>query len=76
MRNIRVAIFIKKGDRRATGNLVKSHGLVGLSSISGKHGRLKGTRLAKECTKLDPVYERLVAEEGASKSLLEEWHIL
>ena len=34
--------------------------------------RMEKTRLAAECTKLDPKYERTLSEEGFS-SELEEW---
>ena len=41
-------------------------------AIEEKLERLKRTRLARECAKLDPALEKLLAEEGMSKEL-DEW---
>jgi metal-responsive CopG/Arc/MetJ family transcriptional regulator len=34
------------------------------TAIEEKLDRIEGTRLARECSKLDPVFERSLAEEG------------
>jgi len=41
-------------------------------AVADKLKRLEKTRLAQECAKLDPVYERNLAEEGFSMEM-DEW---
>jgi len=41
-------------------------------AVKEKLERLKRTRLAKECAKLDPEFEKNMAEEGFSLEI-EEW---
>jgi len=41
-------------------------------AVSDKLKRLERTRLAQECAKLDPDYERNMAEEGFSMEI-DEW---
>ena len=41
-------------------------------AVEEKLMRIEKTRLAQECTKLDPIYEQTLAEEGFSMEL-EEW---
>jgi metal-responsive CopG/Arc/MetJ family transcriptional regulator len=41
-------------------------------AIEEKLARLERSRLARECTKLDPAFEKALAEEGLSEDL-EEW---
>ena len=36
-------------------------------AIEGKLVRLEGSRLARECAKLDPAFEKALAEEGLSE---------
>lgn len=38
-------------------------------AVSEKLGRLRRTRLASECAKLDPNQEKAIAEEGMSEEL-------
>ena len=38
-------------------------------ALAEKLSRLQRTRLARECAKLDPEFERALAEEGMSKDL-------
>jgi metal-responsive CopG/Arc/MetJ family transcriptional regulator len=38
-------------------------------ALEEKLSRLQRTRLARECAKLDPEYERALAEEGMSEDL-------
>ncbi len=40
-------------------------------AVEEKLERLEGGRLARECTKLDPAFERSLAEEGMSAELAE-----
>jgi len=41
-------------------------------AVEEKLGRLEHTRLARECAKLDPVFEKTLADEGISGEL-GEW---
>jgi metal-responsive CopG/Arc/MetJ family transcriptional regulator len=41
-------------------------------AVSEKLERLERSRLARECEKLDPKYEKALAEEGMAEDL-EEW---
>ncbi|ETW96041.1 ribbon-helix-helix domain-containing protein [Candidatus Entotheonella palauensis] len=41
-------------------------------AIDEKLKRLEGSRLARECAKLDPTFEKALAEEGLSEEL-SEW---
>jgi metal-responsive CopG/Arc/MetJ family transcriptional regulator len=41
-------------------------------AIKEKLGRLERTRLARECAKLDPEFEKALADEGMSREL-SEW---
>ena len=41
-------------------------------AVEEKLARLKRTRLARECAKLDPSFEKALAEEGLSEDL-SEW---
>jgi len=41
-------------------------------AVADRLKRLERTRLAKECTKLDPKYEQNMAEEGFSMEI-DEW---
>lgn len=41
-------------------------------ALEEKLERLEGTRLARECAKLDPAFEKSLAEEGLAEDL-EEW---
>ena len=41
-------------------------------AVEEKLARLKQSRLARECAKLDPVFEKALAEEGLSEDL-SEW---
>lgn len=40
-------------------------------AVSEKLERLERSRLARECAKLDPVFEKGLAEEGVSQDLVE-----
>jgi Arc/MetJ-type ribon-helix-helix transcriptional regulator len=41
------------------------------AAVEEKLARLEQTRLAQECAKLDPAFERALAEEGVSSELAE-----
>ena len=40
-------------------------------AVAEKLARLERSRLAQECTKLDPAFEKALAEEGLSEDLAE-----
>jgi metal-responsive CopG/Arc/MetJ family transcriptional regulator len=40
-------------------------------AVAEKLARLEKSRLAQECAKLDPAFEKAIAEEGLSKDLTE-----
>jgi metal-responsive CopG/Arc/MetJ family transcriptional regulator len=40
-------------------------------AVTEKLARLERSRLAQECTKLDPAFEKALAEEGLSEDLAE-----
>jgi len=40
-------------------------------AVAEKLARLERSRLAQECAKLDPVFEKALAEEGLSEALAE-----
>ncbi len=42
------------------------------AAVAEKLQRLEGTRLARECAKLDPAFERALADEGLGDDL-EAW---
>jgi len=42
-------------------------------AVAEKLARLEKSRLAQECAKLDPAFEKALAEEGLSGDLA-EWH--
>ena len=40
-------------------------------AVTGKLARIEKSRLAQECAKLDPAFEKALAEEGLSQDLAE-----
>jgi metal-responsive CopG/Arc/MetJ family transcriptional regulator len=73
----KIAITIDKNILKRIDLLVKSNVFPNRSraiqeAVSEKLIRLAKSRLAKECAKLDPMFEQRMAEEGGV-SELEEW---
>jgi len=73
----KVAISIEKETLEQLDELVKSNVFPNRSraiqeAITEKLNRLKRTRLAKECAKLDPKAEQAMADEALSAEL-KEW---
>ncbi len=67
----KVAISINKQTLEKLDSLVKDQVFPNRSraiqeAVEEKLNRIQHTRLAEECTKLDPVHEQLLAEEGLS----------
>jgi len=74
MRTSKVAISIEKAtleqlDRLVRGKVFPSRSRAIQEAIEEKLSRLKRTRLAEECAKLDPGAEQAMAEEGLSEEL-------
>ena len=74
MQTAKVAISINKGTLKRLDELVQKHVFPSRSraiqeAIEDKLNRLEHTRLAEECSKLDPVAEQALAEEGLSEEL-------
>ena len=74
MRTSKVAISIDKATLEQLDCLVKNKVFPSRSraiqeAIEEKLSRLKRTRLAEECAKLDPAAEQAMAEEGLSEEL-------
>ncbi len=77
MNRNKIAITIDKNILDRVDQLVKQHVFSNRSrafqeAVKEKLERLDKSRLAKECAKLDPEFERSMAEEGLSEEL-KEW---
>jgi len=73
----KIAITIDDKLLKQLDDMVKSRGLPNRSkaiqeAVADKLKRIEGTRLARECAKLDPDHERKMAEEGLSMEI-DEW---
>ncbi len=73
----KVAISIERETLEQLDELVKSKAFPSRSraiqeAVEEKLARLKGTRLAEECAKLDPKAEQEMAEEGLSDEM-KQW---
>ncbi|HUV13822.1 MAG TPA: ribbon-helix-helix domain-containing protein [Acidobacteriota bacterium] len=74
MRTSKVAISIEKAtleqlDRLVRNKVFPSRSRAIQEAIEEKLSRLKRTRLAEECAKLDPAAEQAMAGEGLSEEL-------
>ena len=77
MGRAKIAITLNEETVDEIDNLVSRHVFPSRSqaiqiAVSEKLARLSGTRLARECAKLDPAKEKALAEEGISAEL-EQW---
>ncbi len=77
MATIKVAISLEKGLLSQIDEMVKNQVFPNRSraiqeAIKEKLLRINKSRLAVECSKLDPKFEQALADEGLSKEL-EEW---
>ena len=73
----KIAITMEKKLVKQLDDLVKSRVFPNRSkaiqeAVEEKLKRMEKTRLAKECSKLDPKYEQTLAEEGFA-SEIDEW---
>lgn len=77
MGSAKVAITIDEDTLQRLDRLVKEHVFPNRSkaiqeAVQDKIKRLEKTRLARECSKLDPLYEQALADEGVSEDV-NEW---
>jgi metal-responsive CopG/Arc/MetJ family transcriptional regulator len=77
MGSAKVAITIDEETLQRLDRLVKEHVYPNRSkaiqeAVQDKIKRLEKTRLARECAKLDPLYEQALADEGISEDV-NEW---
>jgi metal-responsive CopG/Arc/MetJ family transcriptional regulator len=76
MARAKVAISLDENTLNRLDRLVKSHVFPNRSqaiqeAIEEKISRLDRSRLARECAKVDPAFEKALAEEGLSVELAE-----
>ena len=74
----KVAITIDEGLLARVDALVKEERFKNRSraieeAVAEKMARLERTQLARECAKLDPVFEQSLADEGLNEEELAEW---
>ena len=77
MGSAKVAITIDDDTLQRLDRLVKEHVFPNRSkaiqeAVQDKIKRLEKSRLARECAKLDPLYEQALADEGISEDV-NEW---
>jgi len=61
--------YIEQLDRFVSKHLFRNRSQAIQEAVEEKLERIKRTRLAKECAKLDPSFEKAIAEEGLSEDL-------
>jgi metal-responsive CopG/Arc/MetJ family transcriptional regulator len=76
MARAKVAISLDENTLIRLDRLVKSHVFPNRSqaiqeAVEEKISRLDRSRLARECAKVDPAFEKALAEEGLSSELVE-----
>jgi len=76
MARAKVAISLDENTLNRLDRLVKSHVFPNRSqaiqeAVEEKISRLDRSRLARECAKVDPAFEKALAEEGLSTELVE-----
>ncbi len=76
MARAKVAISLDENTLNRLDRLVKSHVFPNRSqaiqeAVEEKISRLDRSRLARECAKVDPAFEKALAEEGLSTELAE-----
>jgi metal-responsive CopG/Arc/MetJ family transcriptional regulator len=74
MARTKVAISLDENTLKQLDRLVKAHVFPNRSqaiqeAVAEKISRLDRSRLARECAKVDPAYEKALAEEGLSAEL-------
>jgi metal-responsive CopG/Arc/MetJ family transcriptional regulator len=74
MSNVKVAITIdrealERVDRLVATRVFPNRSRAIQSAVAEKLARMERSRLASECAKLDPAFEKALAEEGLGKEL-------
>ena len=64
--------FIEQVDRMISEHIFQNRSQAIQKAVEEKLQRIKHNRLAKECAKLDPAFEKTMAEEGLTEDL-SEW---
>ena len=77
MGTIKIAITLNQNTLERLDRLVRNHVFANRSraiqgAVQEKLERMERSRLARECAKLDPDFEKAMAEEGLSEEL-SEW---
>ena len=77
MSKAKIAITLEQNSIQRLDHLVHEHIFMNRSqaiqeAVNDKIERLERNRLAKECAKLDPAFEKAMAEEGLTEDL-SEW---
>ncbi len=63
--------YIEQIDKLVGKHVFQSRSQAVQEAVGDKLQRIKRSRLSKECAKLDPVFEKAIAEEGVSKDIAE-----
>ena len=63
---------IEQVDRLISEHIFQNRSQAIQKAVEEKLQRIKHNRLAKECARLDPVFEKAMAEEGSTEDL-SEW---
>jgi Arc/MetJ-type ribon-helix-helix transcriptional regulator len=64
--------YIEQIDRLIGKHVFQSRSQAVQEAVGDKLQRIKRSRLSKECAKLDPVFEKAIAEEGLNEDI-DEW---
>ncbi|NJD55522.1 MAG: ribbon-helix-helix protein, CopG family [Nitrospirae bacterium] len=64
--------YIEQIDRLVGKHIFQSRSQAVQEAVGDKLQRIKRSRLSKECAKLDPVFEKAIAEEGLNEDI-GEW---
>jgi len=63
--------YIDQIDRLVSKHIFQNRSQAVQEAVGDKLQRIKRSRLSKECAKLDPVFEKAMAEEGLNADLTE-----
>lgn len=63
--------YIEQIDKLVGKRVFQSRSQAVQEAVGDKLQRIKRSRLSKECSRLDPVFEKAIAEEGLSKDIVE-----
>jgi len=64
--------YVAQIDRLVSARIFQNRSQAVQEAVGDKLQRMKRGRLAKECAKLDPVFEKAMAEEGLNEDI-REW---